>query len=237
MQLLKNQLTVICVRLLPCLGVAVLCLFFPFRVAAQDTLVMPLTGNGGVYNTCDALIFDHGLDSNYPNFSHATLTIAPLWTQSVYLYFEEFNTEIHFDSLNIFDGPAITFPLIGTYSGTGLQGQTIASTGNAITLEFRSDDIQTGSGFKIRVTCLLGNEELENTHLQLFPNPAQSYVELTGITAPEIKNLYLLDAQGRLILSCIYQGRVDLTQLTPGLYTVCIELVNGGRVFKKLWKV
>src|SRR5687768_7829243 len=82
------------------------------HVHAQDTIVMPSTGNGGFYNTCYATILDSGIDSNYTNDNHATLTIAPLWVETVNLYFESFDTEIHFDSLSIYDGPGTTFPLI-----------------------------------------------------------------------------------------------------------------------------
>jgi hypothetical protein len=224
-------------RWLKKLGTVAALILFCTGLFAQDTLVMPVTGNGGVYNTCDALIFDNGINANYPDFSHATLTIAPLWTQSVHLYFEEFDTEIHFDSLNIFDGPATAFPLIGTYSGTSLQGQTIVSTGNAITLEFRSDDIQTASGFKIRVTCLMGEENWETANLELFPNPAQTYLDITGVDDSQIKTLYIIDAQGRFFPATMNQGRVEVGDFTPGLYGICLDLINGCRVFKKWIKI
>jgi CUB domain/Secretion system C-terminal sorting domain len=215
------------------IGIFVLCML---NGQAQDTLVMPLTGNGGVFNLCYGVIYDNGIDSNYTNDIHSTITIAPLWVQNVSLYFEEFDTEIFFDSLSIYDGPATTFPLIGTYSGTSLQGQTISSTGTAITLAFRSDDIQTGTGFKAWINCLLATEILNKTSIQLYPNPAQSHLFVEGADWQEIERVYMVDIMGRMIQLADKVFPISVEELKAGLYGLCIIFKNGESTYLKWLK-
>ena len=209
----------------------ILVFLWPCSLKAQDTIIMPLSGNGGFYNTCYATIYDNGLDSNYANYSHSTITIAPLWVQSISLYFEMFDTEIYFDSLNIYDGPGTAFPLIGTYSGTTLQGQTVSSTGNSITLEFRSDDIATGSGFKAWVSCIMSNEELNTKDVVLYPNPANNSIQIIGVE--NVKSISIMDVQGRIIKCQLPTAIIDVSFISPGMYGLLIELQDGKTIYKK----
>lgn len=198
-------------------------------VFGQDTLTMPVTGNGGIYNTCYAAIYDNGgPDSNYANYSNSTLTIAPLWVQEVSLYFEVFDTEIFFDSLSIYDGPGTTFPLIGTYSGNSLNGQTVGSSGSSITLLFRSDDIQTGAGFKAWVSCLMGNEILTDGQTSfVYPNPATSVISIKGIDDDQINEVYITDITGRNVLHKSKFISMDVSTLIPGIYHLHVVLSTG----------
>lgn len=204
---------------------------------AQDTIVMPSTGNGGFYNTCYAEVLDNGADSNYTNFAHAQVTISPLWVQTVSLYFEEFNTEIHFDSLTIYDGPGTSFPIIGVYSGNQLQGQTVTSTGSSITLEFRSDDIVTGSGWKAWVNCVLGNEEENLNGFIAYPNPTHSYIQLKNISIDNIENVSIVDMQGRIIKSFQLQNEImNVDEMQNGMYVLKLQMKNGKTSVQKFLK-
>lgn len=200
---------------------------------SQDSIVMPVTGNGGFYNTCYAVIYDNGLDSNYQNYSNSTVTISPLWVQTVSLFFEEFNTETYFDTLSIYDGPGTTFPKIGTYSGNSLLSQTITSTGNSITLEFLSDDIQTGTGFKAWVSCLMSNEDLLKGDLLIYPNPVVTTLYLDGIDLNLIKSISSVDLMGRVHSILPVSNSFDVSNLSSGMYVLCIQLNNGTSLFKK----
>lgn len=206
------------------------------NLQAQDTIVMPLNGNGGFYNSCYATMYDNGLDSNYKNYSNSTVTISPLWVQNVSLYFEEFQTENVFDYLNIYDGPGIAFPLIGKYSGTSLQGQTISSTGTSITLELKSDDIVTGTGFKAWVSCVMGNEEVKGNNVVLYPNPASASMNITGIETEKIKSISILDLQGRIIKQQLISSSIDVSFLPAGLYGLLLQFKDGINIYKKFIK-
>lgn len=215
-----------------CIGI-----LFSINCYAQDTIVMPATGNGGFYNTCYATVLDSGIDSNYTNDNHATVTISPLWVESVSLYFESFDTEVHFDSLSIYDGPGTAFPLIGTYSGNMLQGQTIQSTGSSITLEFRSDDIVTGTGFKAWVSCQVGTEEQNASQILLYPNPANIFVQIGNLDQSKVDKIFVLDAMGRSApVECI-NSMVNVQHLAPGFYTLRIETTTKKMIYKKFMKI
>jgi hypothetical protein len=194
---------------------------------AQDTIIMPPTGNGGFYNTCYAIIFDNGADSNYVNFSHSTITISPLWVENISIYFAEFNTETYFDSLTMYDGPGTTFPRIGTFSGNSLQGQTIQSTGNSITLEFRSDDVVTGTGFKAEVSCILGNPAWEQQNLRVFPNPARDFLQVQSMEMELLHSYTITDITGRVVDKKNISGSIDISRLAPGSYGLILQLKNG----------
>ena len=200
---------------------------------AQDTIVMPVSGNGGFFNSCHAIIYDNGLDSNYYNYSNSTVTISPLWVESVSLYFEEFNTETFFDTLSIYDGPGTAFPKIGTFSGNSLQGQTVISNGNSITLEFKSDDIQTGSGFKAWVSCLMNNETFSIAEPLVYPNPAGGTLFFDGIDLALIQGIYLTDITGKIIKAIPLSNSIDVTDLSSGFYGLIITQNNGYQYFKK----
>ena len=197
---------------------------------------MPISGNGGFFNTCYAVIYDNGLDSNYHNYSNSTVTISPLWVENVSLYFEEFNTETFFDTLSIYDGPGTAFPKIGSYSGSSLQGQTISSTGNAITLEFNSDDIQTSLGFKAWVSCTMGSEDYTYSDLHIYPNPVGDHLSIMGVDISTIHHLEILDLCGKIILESSSLEFIDIGHISPGMYTLLLEFNDGEYHTVKLLK-
>ncbi|MEQ2200593.1 CUB and sushi domain-containing protein 3, partial [Xenoophorus captivus] len=53
------------------------------------------------------------------------------------------------DILKLYDGKDGTAPLLGTYTGTMMQGQSLTSTSNYLWLEFNSDHESTAAGFRL----------------------------------------------------------------------------------------
>lgn len=215
-------------------------LFFmglPTFANSQDTLIMPVNGNGGIYNTCNAIIFDSGLDSNYSNETNSSITIAPLWVSQVNLEFEIFDTENFFDTLTIYDGPGLSFPKIGTFSGNSLSGAIIQSTQNAITLQFTTDDILVKSGFKIKVSCLVGiDENTNNTYLA--PNPAINTFSIVTDNHSAIQSITIYDVSGKEIDTIINTStHIDVSLLPPGIYIVSIQMNDKRKTNVRLLKV
>ena len=123
-----------------------------------DTLIM---GNSGIetITECSGIILDSGGDGPYPNGVNSTIVINPPSNAAIILTFPEFSTESFYDYLTIYDGEDNTAPNIGSYDGTELQGQTIESTGGAITLVFTTDGSVTFPGFVCNYTTAGGNFE------------------------------------------------------------------------------
>ncbi len=101
----------------------------------------------------DTLTDKGGPFGQYRDNEAYDFTIAPTGASSVSLNFLEFDVELGFDSLWVYDGSTTSDPLIGAYSGTTLP-PNINSTGSTLTLKFYSDGATRGNGWKVVYSCL-----------------------------------------------------------------------------------
>jgi spore germination protein YaaH len=106
---------------------------------------------------CSDTIWDMGgpYRSYYDNEFYTT-TISPDGATSVSLTFTQFNTELNYDTLYIYDGPNSSSPLIGQWHGTANPG-TVTSTGPSISFRFSSDGNTVAPGFTAIWTCAVDN--------------------------------------------------------------------------------
>ncbi len=105
-------------------------------------------------NACSDTIFDMGgPDRNYYNNENYIYTISPANAYAVQLTFQSFNLEANKDSLWLYNGPNISSPLIGAFTGTNSPG-IITTTQPFLTLRFKSDGATTNSGFMAKWQCL-----------------------------------------------------------------------------------
>ena len=111
---------------------------------------LPFQGTWTTYTTCKGFIYDHGGESNYDNLTRDTITINFGLSDSVRLRFLEFSYEEGFDSLYLYDGPNVSYPLIGGYTGDSLpnKGAAIPINNGALTLRHFSDQLLHYSGYK-----------------------------------------------------------------------------------------
>ena len=117
----------------------------------------------GTTNTCVGAFLDSGGEgaSGYSNNENYTYTVCPdAPGGAISLSFVTFNLSIAgtapIDAMLIYDGDDITAPLLGTWTGTSLQGQVVsASAGNSsgcLTVVFHSNNTGTGV-FAATITC------------------------------------------------------------------------------------
>ncbi|MEA3447817.1 MAG: CUB domain-containing protein, partial [Bacteroidota bacterium] len=112
--------------------------------------------DGGTVNTCIGTLYDSGgASGDYGNNETETITICSDNSAPVELTFTSFSTESGFDDLTIYDGPNTGNPVLGTYDGSDLQGQTITASGNCLTLTFSSDGSVTYPGFEAEISCAM----------------------------------------------------------------------------------
>lgn len=106
---------------------------------------------------CTDSIFDMGgPNRNYYDAESYVYTIAPTGASKVQLNFTKMDLEQGYDSLYLFDGTNISSPVLGAYTGTVIPG-LITSTGNAITVKFKSDNATVKSGYRAVWTCIQDN--------------------------------------------------------------------------------
>ncbi len=192
---------------------------------------------------CNDSIFDMGgpVRNYYDSESYAYTLSAPTGSV-VKLQFKSFGTEQGYDSLFLYNGSSVAAPLIGSYTGTNSPG-TITSSGQNLTLRFKSDGATVTFGFKAVKSCTpqtivtgISSNEDENEVI-IYPNPTDGKIFLN---TEKISSLQLFDVQGKLILSKKIiledKGILDLKTLNikKGLYFIGLTQTNGISLFKKV---
>lgn len=67
-------------------------------------------------------------------------------------------------------------------------------------------------------TTTLGTSELTKNKMQIFPNPASNFIRIAGLDSGRTIQIY--DIDGRLVRSDIFDSKIDVSQLTPGIYVL-----------------
>ncbi|MCB0402888.1 MAG: proprotein convertase P-domain-containing protein [Flavobacteriales bacterium] len=120
----------------------------------------PVVGPGhnigtGNLTACTGDLYDTGGNSSdYSNSESITETYcSDVPGDCISITFTSFSTESCCDDLTIYDGPNTGSPLIGTYSGTTLTGQTIQSSTGCLTFAWSSDGSVVDPGWEATITC------------------------------------------------------------------------------------
>lgn len=86
---------------------------------------------------------------SYRNNENSVFTLAsPYPDEPVSIQFNSFDIEANFDYIHIYDGPDISSPLLGSFTGSDSPG-TFSSSGNALTIRFTSDGATIRPGFQL----------------------------------------------------------------------------------------
>ncbi|MGV9003364.1 DUF7619 domain-containing protein [Flavobacterium sp.] len=142
---------------------------------------------------CGGTFVDNGgTTANYANNSNAVTTICPtIAGQSVTVTFTEFNTEVNWDALYVFDGAttsntqiastngAANVPggLAGGFWGTALPGPfTATNPDGCLTFWFRSDGSVNNPGWVANITC----GSVDRVILQAFMDTNNNGIKDTG---------------------------------------------------------
>ncbi len=177
---------------------------------------------------CNDTLYDMGGPSqNYYDNENYTYTISPANASTIDLSFFSFSTEANYDTLWLYDGSSNAAPLIDSYTGTNTPGNFTTSSGS-ITLRFKSDISTNSFGFRAYYYCneMVTDVPLSEVEgLNVYPNPAEDM--LTIECSEDIKEVRIYDATGKLIASPLLplqgeRGTVDVSQLSSGIYNLCI---------------
>lgn len=194
---------------------------------------------------CNDSIFDMGGPArNYYDNEKYYYTLTAPTGSLVQLQFKSFGTEQGYDSLFIYNGTSTVSPLIGSYTGTNSPG-IVTSTGQNLTLRFKSDGATNSFGFKAIKSCITQTVatgiqssilNLQST-VNIYPNPTNGKL---FIHSEDVKLIYLFDAFGRLMYFNsnirIPSTEIDFKNLNlpEGLYFVKIVDANEISSSKKI---
>jgi len=201
-----------------------------------DTILLPTNGPGDTYTTCEGVVMDDGGYDDYSPGANGWITISPTGAETVTLFFQEFQYEPNTDFLILYDGPNITSPIIGTFSGFGVNflpnNGVITSSGPSITIQQQTSfGFLNFEGFLANWECsYLGIDENVFKEVEIFPNPTEDQVtiDLSGSdhfgVALTISNIVGKNVLTDQIPNNSTRHHVQLGHLEPGVYLITLEM-------------
>jgi PKD repeat protein len=201
--------------------------------ALPCVILMPANGTNAIQTSCVGILYDNGGTGNYSDNTNSVTTIAPADSTGITITFSSFFFELNWDYLNIYDGPSILSPLIGSYTGDILpNGGVIVASGNSITIQQLSDVYVTESGFEILWECGsvgINNASQEEDQIQISPNPTNGNFNLSFNGNTNKISVVVIDLLGNDIYESNYNipdGKLkesfDLSYLSRGVYILKI---------------
>lgn len=118
--------------------------------------------------------------NNYANNTNCSWLIQPTNASSITLSFSEFNTELNYDGLIVYDGLNNSAPILGQFSGTSIPN-SVTSTSGSMYLEFISDISVRAQGWVVNYTTTV----LPLTIIDFTASKAENYVLLNWLTSDE----------------------------------------------------
>lgn len=110
-----------------------------YKLVNSDTPITELSTASGTFMDSGGAIGDYASDERQ------ITTIHVEDAERITLSFSEFDLEDNYDFLWIYDGNSVFAPLIGRWNTTS--PGTVTSSGNSLTIEFRSDCATTAAGW------------------------------------------------------------------------------------------
>ncbi|MEM6261078.1 MAG: gliding motility-associated C-terminal domain-containing protein [Bacteroidota bacterium] len=124
------------------------------------------------------------IPGNYDHNENLTFTVCVPGAERVEVFFSLFCTEAGYDSLRVFDGPDTLAPQLGaTYSGFS-PPPSIKSTGNCITLHFRSDENISCVGWIARWQAVMEPPSFPEVDLQGVSPKCSTQTMVVRMTRP-----------------------------------------------------
>lgn len=116
-------------------------------------------GGGGLCSgtttitTCSATITDGSGAGNYLDNMDCKWILNPTGNNQAKLHFTQFDTELNYDGVLVYDGTDDTGPLLLSWSGNTIPPDVTSSAG-ALYVNFISDNINTAGGFSATYSCV-----------------------------------------------------------------------------------
>lgn len=125
----------------------------------------------------------------------------------------------------------------GTITWSSVFTGNFVSFGEDINGELYVAGISNGTISKI-IDTSLGTEDFQRNGLSLYPNPAQHSVTLQNTSLLNLTQLSVFDMMGKKVMhqnmNSAESTEISIGQLSPGLYVVSVEEVNGNTFTSKL---
>ncbi len=96
---------------------------------------------------------------------------------------------------------------------------------------------QTTETYERNTAITLSRNTVDAASFQLYPNPAKDFITITSEDNQVIKNVTIVDVQGRNVFtSNVETGRISVSNLQQGMYFITLETETGTITTKKFIK-
>jgi len=143
--------------------------------------------------------------------------------------FTEFDTELDFDFMFVYNGATTEAPLLGMFSGNDLPGPfTSTAPDGSLTFEFISDQFLTGEGWEATVSCVnLSTADNVFAGFAYYPNPSTGIVNVTA--GVEMNRVEVFNVAGQLLMNKEINSRqaaIDISPFADGVYFFRVNADN-----------
>lgn len=177
--------------------------------------------------------FNDGSGTNqYANNSQCSWLIQPPTASKITLSFSEFNTELNYDGVIVYDGANNASPILGEFSGTTLPS-SVTSSGGSMYVEFLSDPALRGNGWTANFTSTITtgiDESMLNEYLKIYPNPTNGIFTIESCFENSVE-VQILHLSGKVVQAVqkLQSGtnQIDASELSKGIYLIKINYGTG----------
>jgi len=175
---------------------------------------------------------DGSASTNYANNTDCSWLIQPTNATAITLSFSDFNTELNYDGVIVYDGANNTAQVLGQFSGTSIPN-SVTSTGGIMYVEFLSDPTVRGQGWTANYTSTITtgiDEAFLKANFNFYPNPTDG-IFIVNSGFENSSTLEIIDILGKQVLSTfkINKGanKIDASELSKGIYMIKIKIGDG----------
>lgn len=161
------------------------------------------TGSGVIVHV-DTLYDSGGPGFDYFDDEAYTYTIRTDENANLFLRFFQLNLEQDYDTLWVYEGPDISYPLLNFFTGDSIP-PIIESSSNVLTLRFYSDGGTTDAGWMAvydtaQISSIGTNYDLDQQLVKIFPNPVKNGFTLKWDKLSfQFLELKILNTSGKLM--------------------------------------
>jgi len=181
---------------------------------------------------CNGLVFADtgGISNNYGDMETVVRTIVPnVPNNNIVLTFSDFNFELDYDYLSVYDGNTTAATLLGKFTGTTIPGPfTSSAVDGSLTVKYTSDQLLNFSGFEAYISCtpnLSVNNYNGYIDFSYYPNPTNGNVIITSKTP--IVEVLVYNLTGQLLYDNKLKDlntNVDISSYAVGTYFFKLKL-------------
>lgn len=196
------------------------------------------TGAAATLSAQSGSFTDGSASNNYANNTNCSWLIQPTNATSITLSFSNFNTELNYDGVVVYDGANNSAPMLKQFSGTSLPNP-VTSSGGSMFVEFLSDPAVRGQGWTANYTSTISTgieSTYLNSNINIYPNPTDG-IFTVNLGIDNNATLKIYDILGNQVLKTysINQGKnqIDASDLSNGIYIIKLY-IDGEIITQKL---